>query len=115
MLEKFIQILDALSIYEENMKANLEMTGGLIFSEGILLKLVKKGASREEAYQMVQRNAMRAWEGNRDFQELVRKDSEIAKYLNEEEIKSIFSLKHHLRWGDKILERLGISPGESEE
>jgi len=115
MLEKFIQILDALSIYEENMKANLERTGGLIFSEGILLKLVKKGVSREEAYRMVQRNAMRAWEENRDFQELVRKDSEIANYLNEEEIKSIFSLKHHLRWQDKILERLGISPGGSEE
>jgi len=115
MLEKFIQILDALSVYEENMKANLEMTGGLVFSEGILLKLVKKGVSREEAYRLVQKNAMRAWEGNRDFQELVRKDSEIAKYLNEEEIKSIFNLAHHLRWGNKILERLGISPGESEE
>jgi len=115
MLEKFIQILNALSVYKENMKANLEMTGGLVFSEGILLKLVKKGVSREDAYRMVQRNAMRAWEENRDFQELVRKDSEIAKYLDEEEIKSIFNLAHHLRWGDKILERLGISPGGSEE
>ncbi len=115
MLEKFIQILDALSIYEENMKANLQRSGGLIFSEGILLKLVKKGVSREEAYRMVQRNAMRAWEENRDFQELVRKDSEIANYLNKEEIKSIFNLAHHLRWGDKILERLGILPGGSEE
>ena len=115
LLEKFIQILDALSVYEENMKANLEMTGGLVFSEGILLKLVKKGVSREDAYRMVQRNAMRTWQENRDFQELVRKDSEIAKYLDEEEIKSIFNLAHHLRWGDKILERLGILPGGSEE
>jgi len=115
MLEKFIQILDALSVYEKNMKVNLEMTGGLVFSEGILLKLVKKGVSREDAYRMVQRNAMRTWQENRNFQELVRKDSEIAKYLNEEEIKSIFSLKHHLRWGDKILERLGISPGGDKE
>ncbi|MBA7623483.1 Adenylosuccinate lyase [subsurface metagenome] len=115
MLEKFIQILDALSVYKENMKANLEMTGGLVFSEGILLKLVKKGVSREDAYRMVQRNAMRTWQENRDFQELVRKDSEIANYLNEEEIKSIFSLKHHFRWGDKILKRLGILPGGSEK
>ncbi len=115
MLEKFIQILDALSVYKENMKANLEMTGGLVFSEGILLELVKKGVSREDAYRMVQRNAMRTWQENRDFQELVRKDSEIANYLNKEEIKSIFSLKHHLRWGDKILKRLGILPGGSEE
>jgi adenylosuccinate lyase len=58
---------------------------------------------------------MRTWQENRDFQELVRKDSEIANYLNKEEIKSIFSLKHHLRWGDKILKRLGILPGGSEE
>ena len=115
MLQKFIQILDGLLIYEENMKVNLERTRGLIFSEGILLKLVKKGVSREEAYQMVQRNAIGAWQENRDFQELVRKDSEIAKYLNEDEIKSTFNLAHHLRWGDKILERLGISPSESEK
>ncbi len=115
MLQKFIQILDSLSVYKENMKANLEMTGGLVFSEGILLELVKKGVSREEAYQMVQRNAIGAWQENRDFQELVRKDSEIAKYLNEDEIKSIFNLAHHLRWGDKILERLGISPAGSEK
>ncbi|GAH02180.1 unnamed protein product, partial [marine sediment metagenome] len=66
MLEKFIQILDALSVYKENMKANLEMTGGLVFSEGILLELVKKGVSREDAYRMVQRNAMKTWQENRE-------------------------------------------------
>lgn len=115
MLEKFIQILGGLSVYEENMKVNLQRSGGLIFSEGVLLKLVKKGLSREKAYQMVQRCAMRSWEENRDFEELVRKDSEIAKYLDEEEIKSIFNLAHHLRWGDTILERLKILPGGSGE
>ena len=115
MLEKFIQILGGLSVYEENMKVNLQRSRGLIFSEGVLLKLVKKGLSREKAYQMVQRCAMKSWEENRDFEELVRKDSEIAKYLNEEEIKSIFNLAHHLRWGDKILERLQILPGGSGE
>lgn len=115
MLEKFMQILGGLSVYEENMKANLLRSRGLIFSEGVLLKLVKKGLSREKAYQMVQRCAMRSWEENRDFEELVRKDSEIAKYLDEEEIKSIFNLAHHLRWGDRILERLEILPGGSGE
>lgn len=115
MLEKFIQILGGLSVYEENMKVNLQRSGGLIFSEGVLLKLVKKGLSREKAYQMVQRCAMKSWEENRDFEELVRKDSEIAKYLDEEEIKSIFNLGHHLRWGDTILERLKILPGGSGE
>ncbi len=115
MLEKFIQILGGLSVYEENMKVNLQRSRGLIFSEGVLLKLVKKGLSREKAYQMVQRCAMKSWEENRDFEELVRKDSEIAKYLDEEEIKSIFNLAHHLRWGDTILERLKILPGGSGE
>jgi len=115
MLEKFIQILDGLSVHEENMKVNLQRSRGLIFSEGVLLKLVKKGLSREKAYQMVQRCAMKSWEGNRDFEELVRTDSEIAKYLDEEEIKSIFDLAHHLRWGDTILERLKILPGGSGE
>ncbi len=115
MLEKFIQILGGLSVYEENMKVNLQRSGGLIFSEGVLLKLVKKGLSREKAYQMVQRCAMKSWEENRDFEELVRKDSEIAKYLDEEEIKSIFDLAHHLRWGDTILERLKILPGGNGE
>ncbi|MCK4926626.1 adenylosuccinate lyase, partial [Candidatus Aerophobetes bacterium] len=115
MLEKFIQILGGLCVYENNMKVNLQRSGGLIFSEGVLLKLVKKGLSREKAYQMVQRCAMKSWEENRDFEELVRKDSEIAKYLDEEEIKSIFNLAHHLRWGDTILERLKILPGGSGE
>lgn len=115
MLEKFIQILGGLSVYEENMKVNLQRSRGLIFSEGVLLKLVKKGLSREKAYQMVQRCAMKSWEENRDFEELVRKDSEIARYLDEKEIKSIFNLAHHLRWGDRILERLKILPGGSGE
>ncbi len=115
MLEKFIQILGGLSVYEENMKANLQRSRGLIFSEGVLLKLAKKGVSREKAYQIVQRCAMRSWEENRGFEELVRKDSEIAKYLDEEEIKSIFNLAHHLRWGNRILERLKILPGGSGE
>ena len=115
MLEKFIQILGGLCVYEENMKVNLQRSRGLVFSEGVLLKLVKKGLSREKAYQMVQRCAMKSWEENRDFEELVRKDSEIAKYLDEKEIKSTFNLAHHLRWGDKILERLKIMPGGSGE
>jgi len=115
MLEKFIQILGGLSVYEENMKVNLQRSRGLVFSEGVLLKLTKKGLSREKAYQMVQRCAMKSWEENRDFEELVRKDSEIAKYLDEEEIKSTFNLAHHLRWGDRILERLEILPGGSGE
>ncbi|TET61021.1 adenylosuccinate lyase [Candidatus Aerophobetes bacterium] len=115
MLEKFIQILGGLSVYEENMKVNLQRSRGLVFSEGVLLKLVKKGLSREKAYQMVQRCAMKSWEENRDFEELVRKDSEIAKYLDEKEIKSTFNLAHHLRWGDRILERLEILPGGSGE
>ncbi len=108
MLEKFTRILENLFIYPENMKKNIEKTKGLFFSQRLLLELTEKGLSREKAYGLVQKNAMRCWEKDEDFKHLIEKDEQIAKYLKKEEIDSIFEPQYYLRWIDDILRRIGI-------
>lgn len=108
MLKKFIAVMKDLIVYPENMKRNLEKTRGLVFSETVLLELAKKGLSREEAYRLVQRNAMRAWEEETDFKGLLLQDEEVGKHLNKDEIECCFDLKHNLRNVEKIFKRLGI-------
>ena len=108
MLEKFTRILENLFIYPDNMKKNIEKTKGLFFSQRLLLELAEKGLSREEAYRLVQKNAMRCWEKDEDFKYLIEQDEQIAKYLKKEEIDSIFEPQYYLRWVDDILQRVGI-------
>ncbi len=108
MLEKFTRILENLFIYPHNMKKNIEKTKGLFFSQRLLLELAEKGLSREEAYRLVQKNAMRCWEKDEDFKHLIEQDEQIAKYLKKEEIDSIFEPQYYLRWVDDILQRVGI-------
>ena len=90
------------------MLENLGATKGLIFSGQLLLALTNKGLSREEAYELVQRNAMRVWDENRDFRELVKADTDIQKNLSGEEIDRVFSLEHYLRNIDAIYQRVGL-------
>jgi len=108
MLNRFTHVLKNLLIYPENMKRNLERTGGLFYSQRLLLELTQKGLSRERAYEIVQRNAMRCWEENRELEKLVREDPELKRYLGEEELKSIFNLRYYLRNVDGIFKRVGI-------
>lgn len=108
MLKKFIVVMKGLIVYPENMKKNLEKTGGLIFSETVLLELAKQGLSREEAYRLVQRNAMKAWDKEIGFKELLLQDEELGKYLHQDELERCFDLKHNLRNVKKVFERLGI-------
>ncbi len=108
MLNKFIEVMDNLVIYPENMKKNLEKTKGLIFSETVLLELAKKGLSRKEAYRIVQRNAMKAWERGTSFKELLLQDKEVRKHLPKRSIENCFDLKHNLRNVGRIFKRLGI-------
>ena len=110
ILKRFTRILDRLLVYPEQMMENLNKTRGLIFSESILLALVKKGLSREDAYQLVQQRAMEGWEGNRYFKELVLDDEEIGKYLSREEIESAFDLREQLRHVDHIFDRVFSKP-----
>ncbi|WP_297207323.1 adenylosuccinate lyase [uncultured Brachyspira sp.] len=107
-LNKFIDIVDKLLIYPEAMKANIEKTGGLIFSQRILISLVNKGIDRDNAYRWVQRNAMKRWLNNEDFRENVHKDEDIKKYLSDKEIDDCFDYAYYLRNIDVIMKRFGI-------
>ena len=107
-INKFIDIVDKLLIYPEAMKANIEKTGGLIFSQRILISLVNKGIDRDNAYRWVQRNAMKRWLNNEDFRENVHKDEDITKYLSSQEIDDCFDYAYYLRNIDVIMKRFGI-------
>jgi len=108
ILNKFNHVLKNLLIYPDNMRKNLERTGGMFFSQGLLLELVRKGLPREKAYEIVQRNAMRCWKEGENFEKLVREDEEVKRYLDEEELRSVFELHHYLRNVDEIFKKVGI-------
>jgi len=110
MLVKFADLVEGMVVYPERMKRNLEMTHGLIYSEQVLLKLAKCCKSREEAYQMVQRNAMRSWESGEDFLGLLLGDPEVRERLSEKEIRECFDLAGHLHNVEAIFARLGLQP-----
>src|SRR5687767_10018137 len=109
ILQKAIGLIDGLVVYPERMLENLNATKGLIFSGQLLLALTNKGLSREAAYDLVQRNAMRVWDEDRDFRELVKADEEIKAQLSGDEIDRVFSLEHYLRNIDTIYRRVGIT------
>lgn len=111
MLNKFTEILDKLIVYPANMKRNLELTGGLIYSERIMLELVRKGMGKDIAYNIVQGHAMSAWRGlvslsNQRFLDLLTNDPRIKRYLTEEEILNCFDNGYYLRNLDEIYQRV---------
>lgn len=105
-LVRLAEVIEKLTVYPERMKENLEMLGGLVHSEDLLLALAKKGLAREDAYRLVQKNAMQVWEKKSDFRALIAADAEIAKHLSKQEIAACFDLKHHLVHVDAIFERV---------
>lgn len=107
-LRKFTNIIDKLLVYPEAMKANIEKTGGLIFSQRLMLALVDKGVLRETAYRWVQRNAMAKWMDGADFKTNVIKDTDIKEYLTAAEIEACFEYSHYLRHVDTIMARFGL-------
>jgi len=106
MLHKTTNLLQTMFVYPERMKANLESTGGLVFSGQLLLDLVEQGVSREDAYRLVQSHAMRAWEEGLNFRELVSKDTNITSRVKPEAIRRAFDLKRQLRNIDAIFARV---------
>ena len=106
MLDRMTGVIRHLVVYPEQMRENLEMTCGLVFSQQVLLALAKRGVSREEAYGMVQKQAMRAWKTRRDFKDLVENDEGITKYLKREEIEEVFDLSAQLRHVDTVFARV---------
>src|SRR5690349_19054866 len=106
MLDRFAWLVDGLVVRSEQMRRNLELSRGLYFSQRLLLALVETGLSRDDAYRLVQGHAMRAWEEELDFAELVRADGEIAQRLDSAALDSIFDLGHYTRHVDTVFERL---------
>ncbi len=106
MLDRITRLVDQWVVYPENMKANLERTRGMVFSEGVLLLLVRKGLSREEAYALVQRAAFRALRGKKDFRQVLLKDPSVLEHLKPREIEQCFDLSHTLRNVDTIFRRV---------
>jgi adenylosuccinate lyase len=106
MLKKMTKLMDGLIVYPENMMRNLEKTGGLIYSQSVLLALVQKGITREEAYKLVQKNAMQSWTTGKDFLKLLKKDKDIKKLLSVAEIDETFKLKTQFKNIDRIFKRV---------
>lgn len=108
ILNKFIQVIEGLIVYPDNMLNNLVASRGLIFSQRVLLELMNKGISRMDAYDLVQKLAMNSWQEGRDFKQLVLGDREITKHLSVSEIDKIFNLDYYLRNVDKIFRKAGL-------
>lgn len=108
MLNLFFEVVEGLNVYPKNMVQNLTKTNGLIFSQCVLLELMKKGLSRPQAYDIVQRNAFSSRALNRDFKEVLMKDPQVKRHLSVSEIESCFNIKYYLRHIDRIFSNLGL-------
>jgi adenylosuccinate lyase len=109
-LNRLAGIIDKLIVYPDNMRRNLDRLGGLVHSQRVLLALTQKGATREDAYRLVQRNAMKAWRGEGDFLELLEADTEVGKYLKTQELAANFDLDFHFAQVDTIFRRVFAAP-----
>jgi len=108
-LNLFTSVMKGLEIYPQKMKQNLKLTKGLIFSQRVMLALISKGLSRKKAYEIVQRNAMKAWKGKRDFLTLLKQDPEVTSNMEISELESLFDYQYYLRYVDEIFRRLGLT------
>ncbi|KQL45190.1 adenylosuccinate lyase [Brevibacillus choshinensis] len=108
MLRRFMNIVKNLTVFPENMKRNMDRTFGLIYSQQVMLKLIEKGMSREQAYDTVQPRAMQAWEEQRSFRAIVDEDPTVSSTLSKEELDECFDYRYHLKHVDTIFQRLGL-------
>jgi len=108
VLSVFIYIMKGLQVYPERMKENLELTKGLVFSQRVMLALIEKGLSREQAYKVVQRNAMKSWKEMASFLGLLQSDADVGKHLSKSELEGIFDYGYFLGHVDEIFERVGL-------
>jgi adenylosuccinate lyase len=105
LLDRAAGVVEGLVVYPDRMKKNLDASGGLFFSEAIMLALVGKELPRQRAYELVQRNAMRAFHGEGEFRKLLGADADIAQRLTPEDLDRCFDLEHALRWADEMIAR----------
>jgi len=109
ILSIFTNVMRGLRVYPQRMRENVELTKGLIFSQRVLLALIDKGLSRQKAYDLVQRNAMKAWKERTDFLQLLEADSEVVASLSAAELESLFDYQYYLKHVDHIFERQGLA------
>jgi adenylosuccinate lyase len=105
-LARLASIIDKLVVYPTTMQKNLDTLGGLIHSQRILIALTQKGVSREDAYRLVQRNAMKVWSGESDFLSLLKADKDVRAKLSEKDLEANFNLDHHFKHVDTIFKRV---------
>lgn len=108
-LSVFCGVMKGLLVYPRKMRANMDITRGLLFSQRVLLALIDKGLSRQDAYKLVQRNAMRAWMENKKFLTLLKADADVVKTLPPAELEPLFDYSYYLRHVDDIFARLGLT------
>jgi adenylosuccinate lyase len=110
-LRRLTGVIDKLLVYPENMQANLDRLGGLVHSQRVLLALTQAGVSREDAYCLVQRNAMPVWRGEGNFLELLKADKEVSAALSASDLEALFDLGYHTKHVDTIFTRVfGTDP-----
>jgi len=109
MLVTFRKVVSALEVREQQLKKNLELSGGSIHSQGVMLALERKGVSKEDAYRWVQSAAMDAEHREKNFRDMVSKHSEIRKHMNSQELDSLFQSESLLATVDLIFERIGLN------
>jgi adenylosuccinate lyase len=111
MLHRFAGLIEGLKVYPERMRENLEATKGLVFSQPVLLQLIDKGMERQQAYVVVQRNAMRVWDEGKDFRTLLAEDPEVQSLLLPNELEQCFDLQRELRHVDAVFDRVLVKRG----
>ena len=109
MLQRFTNIVKNLTVFPENMKRNMGATFGLIYSQRVLLKLIDKGMSREEAYDLVQPKTAIAWDEQKDFRPLLESDEKIMSTLTSEDLDDAFDYNYHLKHVDDLFDRVGLN------
>ncbi len=108
VLSLFIYIMKGLQVYPERMKQNLELTKGLIFSQRVMLALIEKGLAREQAYKIVQRNALKSWQDKAGFLDLLEVDPDVSKHLSKSELEGVFDYGYYVGHVDDIFERVRL-------
>jgi len=108
-LSTFTTVIKGLQVNPRKMQKNIQITRGLIFSQRVMLALIDKGLSRQKAYEMVQRNAMKSWKGNKDFLKLLKIDPDVTAVLPASELEPIFDYHYYLRYVDEIFQRAGLT------
>ena len=108
ILDLFRGIIEGMRVYPERMMQNLEITHGLLFSQRLMLTLIEKGVSRDDAYNLMQANSARTWDEDRDFRELVRSDAGVRAHLGDSELDEIFDYGYYVRFVDDVFARVGL-------